>query len=455
MADSNRNTEPEKQTDAQHSETTEQSMNQNNNQDKKQKKNDVKQWTPALIGALLGVVLVGGGGYAVGHYTQPNMPSEEKIDQLIADRLKNNQSGSNGGNSQSVALDVTTDVSSIVDRVSGAVVSVENLSENRDAYDLFSFVRPDGNSDNNNGETDYQTASEGSGVIYKVENGDAYIVTNNHVVSGSDALEVILADGEQTRAELVGTDPWTDLAVMKIPEEYAKSVADFGDSNSLRVGEPAIAIGSPLGSDFASTVTTGIISGLDRQVPTDIDGDGRSDWTATAIQTDAAINPGNSGGALVNSSGQLIAINSMKISSDKVEGMGFAIPINEARGIIEQLEVNGRVIRPALGISMMSLYQVPLREQESVLNLPQDVKNGVVIRDIQAGSPAEKAGLQDYDVITQVDGEEVKNARQLRQKLYSQDSNATIELTLYREGKEETVDVKLEPMQQEATGQAN
>ncbi|MCI5775993.1 MAG: S1C family serine protease [Aerococcus sp.] len=444
MADSNQHPSSDDQEQTKQTTSQEQSVTAT-----KTSSHHTKQWVPALVGGLLGAVLVGGGGFAIGHYTQSSMPSEEKIDELIADRLKTTQNNTKGDNNQSVALDVTTDVSSIVNRVSDAVVSVENLSENRDSYDLFSFVRPGGgmeNAPNGDGDSDYQTASEGSGVIYKVQDGNAYIVTNNHVVAGSDALEVVLANGEQTRVELVGADPWTDLAVMKMPEKYAKAVAKFGDSSALKVGEPAIAIGSPLGSDFASTVTTGIISGLNRQVPTDINGDGSSDWTATAIQTDAAINPGNSGGALVNSSGQLIGINSMKISSDKVEGMGFAIPVNEARNILKQLEVNGRVIRPALGISMMSLYQVPLTEQESVLKLPKDVKNGVVVRSIEAGSPAEKAGLKEYDVITRIDGEEVKDAITLRQKLYSQESNAKVKLTFYREGKEQTVDVQLEPM---------
>ena len=150
-----------------------------------------------------------------------------------------------------------------------------------------------------------------------------------------------VADGTREKAELVGSDQWTDLAVIRIANTNVSTVAEFANSDEVEVGQTAIAIGSPLGSEFATSVTQGIVSATNRAVATDVDGDGQEDWVVTAIQTDAAINPGNSGGALINSAGQVIGINSMKISKSSVEGMGFAIPSNEVVSIIKQLETDG------------------------------------------------------------------------------------------------------------------
>ena len=263
------------------------------------------------------------------------------------------------------------------------------------------------------------------------------------MIRGSDALEIILNDGKQVPVELVGADPWTDLAVLAMPSKYVNRVIEFGDSSKVKVGQTAIAIGSPLGSDFASSVTAGIVSGLNRQVPMDVDEDGHPDTTVSAIQTDAAINPGNSGGALVNAAGQLIGINSMKISSAKVEGMGFAIPSNEVQKIISQLEKDGKVIRPNLGVRMASLYQFPLEHQKKKLHLPKEVKDGAVLMDILKGGPADQAGLKVYDVITQFAGRKVTNANELRQALYACGPDDEVEVTIYRHGKSQTLQVKL------------
>ena len=303
--------------------------------------------------------------------------------------------------------------------------------------DIFGFSKTE------KSDKKYKTASEGSGVIYKVLGDKAYIVTNNHVIRGSDALEIILNDGKQVPVELVGADPWTDLAVLAMPSKYVNRVIEFGDSSKVKVGQTAIAIGSPLGSDFASSVTAGIVSGLNRQVPMDVDEDGHPDTTVSAIQTDAAINPGNSGGALVNAAGQLIGINSMKISSAKVEGMGFAIPSNEVQKIISQLEKDGKVIRPNLGVRMASLYQFPLEHQKKKLHLPKEVKDGAVLMDILKGGPADQAGLKVYDVITQFAGRKVTNANELRQALYACGPDDEVEVTIYRHGKSQTLQVKL------------
>src|SRR5690606_14804009 len=177
-------------------------------------------------------------------------------------------------------------------------------------------------------------------------------------------------------------DIWTDLAVLEMDGANVPDVAEFGDSDVLKQGETVIAIGNPLGLDFSGSVTTGVVSGTDRAVPVDLDGDGQEDWQAEVLQTDAAINPGNSGGAPVNLAGQLIGINSMKIATSSVEGIGFAIPINSAMPVIESLEANGEMVRPAMGVTLLDLAQVPQTYRAETLNLPEDVTKGVVVNSV-------------------------------------------------------------------------
>ena len=299
-----------------------------------------------------------------------------------------------------------------------------------------------GNQQQQQSNDELTTASEGSGVIYKKENGYAYIVTNNHVIANSQELEVLLADGTREKAELVGSDQWTDLAVIRIPADKVSTVAEFANSDEVKAGQTAIAIGSPLGSEFATSVTQGIVSANNRPVPTDVDGDGQQDWIVNAIQTDAAINPGNSGGALINSAGQVIGINSMKISKSSVEGMGFAIPSNEVVSIIKQLETDGKITRPALGISMVNLSSVNERVIEQ-LNLPKDVKGGVVVAEVSSKGSAKAAGLQPYDVIVEMDGQKVEGIQNLRKILYSHKVGDKLEVTYYRNGQKQTTTVSL------------
>lgn len=341
------------------------------------------------------------------------------------------------------STDFASGVTAAVEAADEAVVSVMNMQQiNGDLssiLDFYGLPTPD-----MSGEPTLEQAGTGSGVIYKSEGGDAYVVTNNHVVDGSDALEVLFMDGTTVEAELVGSDVWTDLAVLKIPNDAVTTVAEFGDSDQLVVGEPAIAIGSPLGTEFASSVTAGIISGIGRSVPVDTDGDQQVDWETSAIQTDAAINPGNSGGALVNAAGQVIGINSMKISSSTVEGMGFAIPSNDVKDIVKQLEENGEVIRPYLGIGLMDLSFISADEQ-ALLKLPEDLEQGVVVSSVVPGSPADDAGLQDYDVIVGFNGEPVTGSVELRQNIYSSEVGSEVELEFYRDGEKQTTTVTMRP----------
>ena len=333
------------------------------------------------------------------------------------------------------------DVSDVVANVKNAVVSVIN-KQSINQNSLFGNYGQSRRQNQKTEDSDLTTASEGSGVIYKVENGYAYIVTNNHVISGSQELEVLMADGSREKAELIGADKWTDLAVLKIKADKVTTVAEFANSDEVKAGQTAIAIGSPLGTEFATSVTQGIVSAKDRSVPTDVDGDGKQDWVVTAIQTDAAINPGNSGGALVNAAGQVIGINSMKISKSSVEGIGFAIPSNEVVSIINQLEKSGKVIRPVLGISMVDLTSVSSQGRQQ-LALSNDVKEGVVVADVQDDSSASKGGLKQYDVITEIDGKPITGVQTLRKALYSKTVGSSMEVTYYRNGQKQTATIQL------------
>ncbi len=172
------------------------------------------------------------------------------------------------------------------------------------------------------------TQGEGSGIVYKTDGSDAYIVTNQHVIDGGDYFEIVFANGERAEATLVGSDIYTDLAVLKVSDVKVEAVAEFGNTEDLKIGQTVIAIGNPLGLDFAGSATSGIVSGTDRVISVDLNGDNYDDWEMTVLQTDTAINPGNSGGALINLDGKVVGINSMKIATSSVEGMSFSIPEN-------------------------------------------------------------------------------------------------------------------------------
>ena len=323
-----------------------------------------------------------------------------------------------------------------VNKVKDAVVSVITYSANRQ-NSVF------GNDETDTDTDSQQVASEGSGVIYKKNGKDAYLVTNTHVIKGASKVDIRLADGTKVPGEIVGSDTFSDIAVVKISSEKVTTVAEFGDSSKLNVGETAIAIGSPLGSEYANTVTQGIISSLNRNVSLKSQ-DGQAISTK-AIQTDTAINPGNSGGPLVNIQGQVIGITSSKIASNggtSVEGLGFAIPSNDAQTIIKQLESDGKVTRPALGIQMVNLANIGTSDLRK-LNIPSSVTSGVVVKSVQSNMPA-SGHLEKYDVITKVDDKDISSSTDLQSALYNHSIGDTIKITYYRNGKEETTTVKLD-----------
>ena len=348
-----------------------------------------------------------------------------------------NQSTNNNSNTVTqTSYKNETSTTQAVNKVKDAVVSVITYSSNRQSS-LFGTDETDTDPDSQ------QIASEGSGVIYKKNGNDAYLVTNTHVINGASKVDIRLADGTKVPGEIVGSDTFSDIAVVKISSEKVTTVAEFGDSSQLSVGETAIAIGSPLGSEYANTVTQGIISSLNRNVSLKSE-DGQAISTK-AIQTDTAINPGNSGGPLVNIQGQVIGITSSKIASNggtSVEGLGFAIPSNDAQNIIKQLESDGKVTRPALGIQMVNLSNVGASDLRK-LNIPSSLTSGVVVRSVQSNMPA-NGHLQKYDVITKVDDKEIASSTDLQHALYTHAIGDTIKVTYYRNGKEETTSIKLD-----------
>lgn len=288
-----------------------------------------------------------------------------------------------------------------------------------------------------------QKKGSGSGIVYKKEDGKAYVVTNNHVVDGAEEVDIVLNDETRLQAKVLGTDALTDLAVLQVDGKKINTVAKLGSSDDAKVGETVIAIGNPLGMNFANSLTKGIISGLDRSVSIDTNGDRQPDWITEVIQTDAAINPGNSGGALVNSEGKVIGINSMKIAKTTVEGIGFAIPIDSAMPIMEQLEADGKVSRPVIGISTASINQVPPQYREQI-KLPEDVEGGMVIAKVQQGSPAAETQLQQFDVVTKINGNKITSTLDLRKYLYDETKiGETVKLEFYRDGKAQTAELKL------------
>ncbi|KRK48503.1 S1C family serine protease [Secundilactobacillus kimchicus] len=403
--------------------------------------------TALVAGLLGGGIAFGGATYVSNHTsTSTSVPA-----------------GSNSGGTTStskMSVKVDSQASKAFQAVKGSVVSVINMQRQSQSSSGLSGILGDmyGNSSSSssNSKSSLETASEGSGVIYKKSGNAAYVVTNNHVVSGSNALEVILSNGKKLEASLVGKDAVTDLAVLKINGSDVNKVASFGNSDNIQVGESALAIGSPLGSQYATSLTEGIISAKKRSVPVTDESTNQQTGNATVIQTDAAINPGNSGGPLINLAGQVIGINSMKLASDNngtsVEGMGFAIPSNEVVSIINQLIAKGKVVRPALGIKYVDLANISQSQQKSVLKLPTSVSSGVVVMaNPSSGTPASAAGLKKYDVITSLGGKAISDDATLRDILYQHKIGDTVSITYYHNGAKKTTNVKLT----ETTSQLN
>ena len=284
----------------------------------------------------------------------------------------------------------------------------------------------------------------GSGVVYKKVGDSIYILTNAHVVGDKDKQKVTYNNNKSVEGKVVGKDKWSDIAVVKakLSDESMKPIT-LGDSNNLVLGQSILVVGNPLGVDFKGSVSKGIISGLDRHVPVDIDKDNSYDVLMKAFQVDAPVNPGNSGGAVVDKDGRLIGIISLKIDMENVEGMAFAIPINDVRKIAQQLEDNGKVQYPNTGIKIKNVADISSEEREEA-NLPSSVNNGVLVNDIKENSLGEKSGLKKDDVIVELDGKTVEDNLRYRQIIFShRDDLKTLTAKIYRNGTEKTIQIKL------------
>lgn len=281
--------------------------------------------------------------------------------------------------------------------------------------------------------------SSGSGFIYKADDNYGYILTNNHVIEGSNAVKIINNEGVEAEAKILGKDVYLDIAVLRIDKEYVLKVAPVGDSLSLEVGDTVFTVGSPNGRDYIGTVTKGIISGLNREVTVSLS---NGYYIMDVLQTDAAINPGNSGGPLVNVNGEVIGINSLKLVKDEIEGMGFAIPMEEVLLYVERLEAGEEIERPVIGLE---LIDVGSKRQQSYyeINIDSSITEGAIIYKVTANSPAANAGLQVGDVIVKVNNVKVTDVTHFRYLLYKNSVGDTISVTYNRKGKEATISVKL------------
>jgi serine protease Do len=323
----------------------------------------------------------------------------------------------NNGPVQTTSVKVNSQITDAVTKVQPAVVGILNFGRSVDL---------------SNPEKVQQ--GTGSGIIYERGNGKARVITNNHVIQNSSEVRVVITTSDDKSktipAKILGKDEITDLAILEISDQYVTALAVFGNSDTLKAGEPAIAIGNPLG--LGQSVTVGVISSPRRAI------DVNQYMTTDVIQTDAAINPGNSGGALINVAGQVIGINTLKIAESGVEGLGFAIPANDARPVINDLVRYGRVLRPFLGISYVDLQHLPQGVWKD-LQLPAAVEGGIAITGAELGKPAAQAGLKAKDVIVALDEQPIYSGTELRKYLYKQKKiGDSIKVTYYRNGKKET-----------------
>lgn len=308
-----------------------------------------------------------------------------------------------------------TGISVAVDKVYDAVVMIKNYQDN-------------------------QVGSTGSGFVYKVDSKYGYVMTNEHVVDGAEKLSVVMTNKKEVSAKKLGGDEYLDIAVLRIPVEEVLKVATIGSTKDLKLGDTIFTIGSPVGEEYYNTVTSGIISGIDRLVTVSVNS--QSDWLMKVSQVDAAINPGNSGGPLMNSNGEVIGVNSLKLVDNSIEGMGFSIKIEDAMAHVEELEKSQGIKRPMLGISLLNISDTRNLMNYGI-SIPNDIKQGVVVVDVVEGTGAAKSGLKKGDVITKIDNEEIINQAYLKYILYKYNIGDKIKITYNRSGKEKTVTVTL------------
>lgn len=320
--------------------------------------------------------------------------------------------GNSGGNITINPNEDINTVSAVAEKVMDSVVGVTTVELKQDVFRRL-----------------YTAEGVGSGIVI---DANGYILTNSHVVGDGSAKEinVLFQDGQEYPAELLWNDATLDLAIVKVDAKNL-SVAELGDSDELKVGELSIAIGNPLGLDFQRTVTAGVVSGLNRSIQVS-----ENVIMEDLIQTDASINHGNSGGPLLNSKGEVIGINTIKIGSDQAEGLGFAIPINQAKKIITSIIETGKFEPIQLGIRGLGVS-----EYQRLVGVELPVDNGIVVVEVEQGYVAAESGMNKGDIITHVDGEEIKTFSQLKHKLYEFEEGDKSEFTIIRDMKEMKIEV--------------
>ena len=279
----------------------------------------------------------------------------------------------------------------------------------------------------------------GSGFVYKKEGNYGYILTNNHVVEDASSIKLTLSNGEEVEAEVLGTDSYMDIAVLRMDGDAVLQVAQIGDSTEAKLGDTIFTVGTPVSTEYAGTVTKGIISGENREITITDNG---TSYMMEAIQIDASINPGNSGGPLDNMNGEVIGVNSVKLVESSIEGMGFAIPIEVAMAQIDKLENGEAIARPVIGVSLYDLDSLPLLGN-SDLRVDDSIKSGVVVNSVESGSDAEAAGLKRNDIIIKVDDTSVKGSAHLKYLLYKHNIGDSVKLTIVRNGNEKELTLKL------------
>ncbi len=402
-----------------YSDSTDVVVYENKNDKKKKKDRKPKTWVVAVSSALAASIFTVGITFGVQSLTNNKVPI---LDTTTAGTSVSNSDGSSNGATTTGYTDESgkqvLTIPEIAAKVGPSVVGVINKTTvtTQPYWDPWSGKYYYNQDPSQDGETVEQ--GSGSGIIIS---DDGYIVTNQHVIDGATEVEVILNTGTSYTAEIVGQDEKTDLAVLKITpaENEPLTAAVLGDSTTVQVGELAVAIGNPMGMEFSGSVTSGIISAVNRTMTID-------NRTYNLLQTDAAINSGNSGGALINQYGEVIGINSVKLSTTGVEGMGFAIAISEAKPIINDLMQSGHVTgRPLVGISI------------------SETRYGLFISAIAEGSGAEEAGLQVNDMILEVDGQKVESTSEINEIRDKKKPGDTLKFKILRDSTTMEIDVKL------------
>ena len=314
-------------------------------------------------------------------------------------------------------LDEVNSISSAVNKVYDSVVVIEVYKEGK-------------------------LVSTGTGFVYKRHDDKAYLMTNNHVISDNEDIKVLFTNGNEVSAEVVGRDIYSDIAVLSVKDNDNIVTAVMGDGNNLELGDTVFAVGSPEGSSYAGTVTKGIISGKNRVVEVSFSNNQVSDYYMEVLQTDAAINPGNSGGPICNANGEVIGITNMKLVDNTIEGMGFAIPIKDALDVAKVLEVDGKVVRPYIGIELLEINNL-FNLWKAGIMIPEGINSGVVVYNVLDDSPAGEAGLEKGDIIIKIGDKNINNMADFRYRLYKYNPFDEIEIVYIRDGEEKNVTIKL------------